>query len=249
MESRWRTHRPQTLEALTPRPMARIRLSYVLDGDQPNWPGSPGLRLHDRDRIANGDAANTTLIEIYSHYGTHVDAPVHFVPGGASLSDFAIDEFVYERPVVLDLPLGESELITGAMLRDHADRIRGHDLVLIRSGHERLRSDRHRYEHLGPGWSTEGARTLRAEFPEVRAVALDWLSLCAVQHVAEGVGAHVELLTADALGRVVLIYEDVCLSVLAGHTPSRVYALPLLIDGIDGGPCTIVAELADGDTY
>lgn len=219
----------------------RILLSHVMDEHQPNWPDSPGLTVRPRDRIANGDVANTNVIEIYSHYGTHVDVPWHFIDSGRRLSDLPIDAWVFDRPVLVDLPLQPEELITGDHLMAHAEQIRGHDMVLIRSGHERHRADFPLYEHHGPGWSVDGARVLRAEFPEVRAVALDWLSLCAVQHVEEGIGAH-RVLLDDADGSFVLIFEDVKISALGDLPPSRVYALPLMINGLDGAPCTVVAE-------
>ena len=213
-----------------------------MDEHQPNWPGAPGLTVRPRERIAAGDIANTNVIEIYSHYGTHVDVPWHFVDSGRTLSDLPADAWVFDRPALLDLPLAPDELIAGHHLRARSEEIRGHDLLLIGSGHERHRADHEMYEHHGPGWSVDGARTLRAEFPEVRAVALDWLSLCAVQHVEEGIGAH-RVLLADGDGTYVLIFEDVRISALAGRTPSRVYALPLLIGGLDGAPCTILAEV------
>jgi hypothetical protein len=47
-------------------------------------------------------------------------------------------------------------------------------------------------------------------------------------------------------GRFLLIYEDVRLVPEAGRAV-RVHAWPLFVEGADGSPCTIVAELPDDD--
>jgi kynurenine formamidase len=222
---------------------ATVLLSHRLDSDQPNWPGAPGLTVRAWSRISGGEVANTGVVEIYTHYGTHCDLPFHFLDDGADMTALDHRDFIFDRPHLVDLPLAERELVTPAHLEPHAAGISGADLLLLRSGFERHRAaDRHRYEHDGPGFTDEAARYLR-QFPGLRGVALDWLSLCAVSDQEPGVAAHRTLLRADAAGRFVTIFEDVGMTALGGIAPTRVLALPLFIDGLDGSPCTIVAEL------
>ena len=52
------------------------------------------------------------------------------------------------------------------------------------------------------------------------------------------------LLTTDQIGAFVIIFEDVRVSALGPATPLRVLAMPLFVDGMDGSPCTILAEVA-----
>jgi kynurenine formamidase len=215
-------------------------LSHRLRPEGPNWPDAPGMVIDPCHRMDAGDIANTHVIHVYSHYGTHVDVPYHFISDGASLTDLGPDDFVFDAPVVIDVPLGDDELMERCHLEVHADVIAEADLLLVRSGFEAFRDDRQRYERSGPGFSVEAALRLREFAPRLRAVALDWLSLCAFAHVDAGVLAHRILLAAPAP---VLIYEDVALSALQHHRPVRVWAPPLFIDGLDGSPVTMIAEV------
>jgi len=73
----------------------------------------------------------------------------------------------------------------------------------------------------------------------MRAVAIDWLSLCSPIHFAEGVDAHRTLLGRDRS----VVFEDVKMSALNARMPTRISAFPLLIEGLDGSPVTMIGEL------
>lgn len=221
-----------------------VLLSHPITLDAPNWPGAPRITVRPLHQIALGDVANTHVVEIYSHYGTHVDGPYHFNPEGARLSQLDMGDFIYSRPAVLDLPLGDNQLVQAADIAD-AEVDRGADLLIIRSGFEQHRSERERYEARGPGFSAAAARRLRDTFPRLRALAIDWLSLAAFSGGDEGVEAHRELLGRARGDRAILIYEDVRVSALTGRRPSEMIALPLFIEGLDGCPCTIVAKVVE----
>lgn len=50
-----------------------------------HWPDNPPIvieRMLDMDR---GDAANVSKLSLGAHTGTHMDAPLHFLPNGAAL--------------------------------------------------------------------------------------------------------------------------------------------------------------------
>lgn len=224
-------------------PPRLILLSHPLDPEGPAWPGSTGVRIEPVKRIDAGGTSNTSLLHLHSHVGTHVDAPRHFFPGGMAISDLPIDAFAFDRPAVLDLPLGESDLVgPGDLERWHA-QIADSDLLILRSGFESVRADHDRYEKRGPGFSVGAARYIRHSLPAVRGVAVDWISLSAWAHVDEGRAAHRVLLADEPSGRPVLIFEDVRASALGNAAPKRVLAFPLQIAGLDGCPCTVVAEV------
>lgn len=219
-----------------------VLLSHRLDSHQPNWPGAPGLTCTPCHRMDKGDIANTHVLEIYNHYGSHCDLPYHFQPGGKTIDAVSVEDFVFSTPCVVDVPLGEDELLTEGHLAERADLVRGHDLLLLRSGFEANRHDIERYVHHGPGFTAGAARYLRSAFPGLRGIGIDWLSVIAMCAQDEGAEAHQVLLADNADRQFVVIFEDVRVSALNGYQPSRVYALPLFVAGLDGSPCTIVAE-------
>lgn len=219
-----------------------LNLSHHLNTEQPNWPGAPGLTVRPAHQMANGDVANTHVVEIYTHYGTHCDVPSHFISGGRTLTDFSIEDFIFDSPVLLDLKLADDELVQVSHLEPHLSEIEQADLLILRSGFEHRRSDLARYVAHSPGFSSDAAEFLRERVPSLRGIAMDWLSLCALAHVEEGLEAH-RVLLEDRDGNVVLIFEDVALAKVPGQV-SRVWALPIFVEGLDGFPCTIIAEVS-----
>jgi arylformamidase len=220
-----------------------VLLSHPLDPRGPAWPGTPTIRIDPYRRIEDGATSNTHLIRVYSHSGTHVDAPRHFLPFGKTIGDMPIDAFVFDRPAVVDVPLAESALLSAGDLEARREQIGQSDLLILRTGFESARIDRQHYEQCGPGFSVEAARYVRQCLPAVRGVAVDFISLSAWAHADEGRAAHRILLADEPSGRPVLIFEDVRASALGNAAPRRVLAFPLMIAPLDGCPCTIVAEV------
>jgi arylformamidase len=64
------------------------------------YPGDPEVRIERVSSIADGAVANVSRLELGAHAGTHVDAPVHFVEGGAATESLAVDVLVGPAQVV-----------------------------------------------------------------------------------------------------------------------------------------------------
>lgn len=221
--------------------MSIVALSHRLTTDGPNWPGCPGLavqRVHDG---AHPGEATTHLLTLFNHYGTHVDLAGHFIPDGATIDDHAIEDFVFDRPALLDVVAHESTPLADSDVAGVDALPEDTDLLLLRSGFESRRSDALAYSRRGPGLSVAAAQRIRSRLPKLRAVGIDWLSVCAFSDAANAGAIHEQLLTATN-GISPMVFEDMSLAALTAH-PRRVWALPLLVVGIEGSPCTIVAEL------
>lgn len=79
------------------------------------WPGDPPVQTRPIARIGeSGSASNVTQWSFSSHAGTHVDPPLHFVPGGAGADSLSINGLCGPA-IVLDLS-AEARHITGEML-------------------------------------------------------------------------------------------------------------------------------------
>lgn len=50
------------------------------------WPEQPPVSLPRLSTLTNGDTANVSLIAMSLHTGTHMDAPRHFIEGGADIA-------------------------------------------------------------------------------------------------------------------------------------------------------------------
>src|SRR5919202_2827258 len=74
--------------------MQIIDISVPIHPGMVTYPGDPEVRTERAAAIAEGDAANLTRLDFGVHSGTHVDAPVHFIEGGAGADALALDVFV-----------------------------------------------------------------------------------------------------------------------------------------------------------
>ena len=223
-----------------------IVLSHPLRADAPVWPGNPpAADIEHADSMARGDPDNTTILRLYSHSGTHGDMPFHFNADGPAAWQLPIEAFVFDAPRLIEVPAGEQRLIGPADLEPHAAAVGEADLLLIRTGWSANRAaDPDRFANAGPILHPDGARWLIEEHPKLRAIATDAISIGGIWNLPLTIETH-HILTGVGRtdGRFVLIYEDVNLVAEAAHA-RRVFAWPLFIEGADGSPCTIVAELA-----
>ena len=58
------------------------------------FPGDPSPERRVMMSIASGDICNLTEFSMCAHNGTHVDAPYHFIPSGATVDQVPLEKFV-----------------------------------------------------------------------------------------------------------------------------------------------------------
>ncbi len=214
-----------------------VWLSYPLAIDGPRPPAIPAPELTDLYTVAK-DGASVQTLRVASHTGTHLDTPCHVIDGGVQITEFAPDELIFTRPVVVDLKLADAEIVQPAHLEADAKGLREADIALFRFGYGQVRArDPKRFSSQCPGFGVESARWLRANCPELRAMGMDVPSAATIAHLDETMRCHNVLLEGD--GRRFLIIEEMNLDQdLAGLREVRVN--PWLVRGMDSGPCTIV---------
>ncbi|GAA4469558.1 cyclase family protein [Nibrella saemangeumensis] len=199
-------------------------------------PDMPGVRWEPA-RTLERDGWNATTLHLYSHAGTHMDAPLHF-----GVSAVTIDQLPLEQCIgpawVLHLPATKpSERITVAHLGDLADRIQPGDGVLIhtdwsrRIGTPSYRDDLPRIGEDLALWLVEKkVRTLGVEPP----------SVADVNNLPEVTRIHQIL-----LGGSVIIIEGLCNLDQIRQEQVILIALPLKYAGGDGAPARVVAVETD----
>lgn len=227
--------------------MSKFRLlSYPLTGDAPVWPGNPpAAQTKAASSIAAGDVANTTVLTLFSHSGTHFDAPKHFNDRGPAGVQLAIENFIFFKPVVLEITKLDDEMIYREELESFAALLEEADLLLLRTGWSQWRDkEPERYATKNPMLHPDGARYLMETFPQLRGVAIDATSIGAPEKMEATIATH-QILTGKGRddGRFMLIFEDLRIDADLGQA-SRIYAWPLFIAESDGSPCTIVAEFS-----
>jgi len=77
-----------------------IDISVPLRSGMVHWPDNPPVRIERMLDIECGDAANVSVISLGSHTGTHMDAPIHFVPGGMGMDRMPLDATIGRARVI-----------------------------------------------------------------------------------------------------------------------------------------------------
>lgn len=220
-------------------------LSFPLSEKTPLFRDNPPVKVWPQFSTDTGDVFNQSFLLTINHNGTHMDGPRHFNPDGLSLWELPIEDFIYDRVAVLDISKSDDELITAEDLRPHQEQIAKADLLIIRTGHGAFRSsDIYRYGWHNPGFA-KSAGDFLIEFTNLKALGMDVPSAASAQNLDEGVAFHQAVLgTHRSDHRFILIIEDMNLEQDLNRM-ERVYALPLLVEGMDSGPCTIVGEFSE----
>ncbi len=72
-----------------------IDLSHPIAETTPPWPGSPKMEIMSLDRAELSTESerhsNCSRVAINIHYGTHMDAPFHFVSSGKTIDQVPLD--------------------------------------------------------------------------------------------------------------------------------------------------------------
>jgi kynurenine formamidase len=229
-----------------------VDLTHPFDGDAIYWPTAEGFELVE---VADGvtDAGFYYAANRFSaaeHGGTHMDAPIHFHEGGASVEEVALERMIGPAAVVdvrdavgsdADYRVTVDDLLAWEEVHG---RIPAGALVLIRTGWERHWPDPERYlgtarrgqeavsELHFPGLHPDAARWL-VEERTVDAVGLDTPS---IDHgPSTGFMAHRILYAAGVPG-----LENLARLGELPATGAYVVALPMKIAGGSGAPLRIV---------
>ncbi len=231
-----RLNQPVAIASAASRPLQRrfIDLSLPIDATLPNASVTP-LRTLDKD------GWNATTLTLYSHCGTHMDAPRHFLSEGHTIDQQELD--VCCGPArLLDLtPSARRQLIMVADLAPWAGQIHPGDRLLFRTDwHKRFGTDD--YRNQLPRISAELARWLVAR--GVSLIGVEPPSVADVNDMTELTEVHQIL-----LGGGICIVEGLAnLDQLQGDVVDFM-AFPLCVSGGDGCPVRAVACELSGATH
>ena len=203
-----------------------IDLSPTLSPETPVWPGDPAVRLTRPASLARGDAFTLTELAMSAHTGSHVDAPAHYVRGGAGVDAMPLDALVGPALVI---DTGDADLITAGVLAG-LDIPPGTERLLFRTKNSA------RWLMASPDFHTDfvaiaadGAQWLVAQ--GVRLVGMDYYSVAPYDALAP---THQILLRAG-----VVIVEGLNL-IPVRPGPYTFICLPLKLKDADGAPARAI---------
>ena len=190
------------------------------------WPGDPELQISHPFHLDRGDELTVSRLDMSSHAGTHVDAPAHFVPGGAGVDSLDLDLLVGPALVVHAL---EFDTLSAAVLEDLSIPVGTERLLLRTRSSDRWARGETDFWTDYVGVTGDGARWLVAQ--GVRLVGIDSLSVAPFDELEP---PHQTLLGAG-----LIVVEGLDLSDVAPGVYQLV-CLPLKITGGDGAPARAI---------
>jgi arylformamidase len=202
-------------------------ISISITPDMPTYPGDPKVSLTPMLEIARGDNANVSQLCMGDHTGTHLDPPVHFIPGGKTVDQ--LDLATLYGPVrVLDMTQ-----VTGAITAEDLEQAKlPRDIVrvLLKTINSRLWGEKKNFDEHYVGVSWDAARWLVDH--GILLVGIDYLSV--ELYDAGQPNTHRTLLGAG-----VIVVEGLDLDGIAPGDYTLA-CLPLKIQNGDGGPCRAI---------
>lgn len=219
--------------------MKYIYLSYLLENEVPVYGGSGSLNIKDIRSLRRGDPANAFSFIMENHWGTHIDCPVHFFDNGKKVSDYIANFWHFYKPQVLKITAKPGQIIGKQDLNVKINPET--DLLLLKSGWGKFR-DKDIYSFQNPGLDPIIGIWLRNEYPLIKAIGFDWISLSSYTNRELGREAHKAFLYPASEGKPILIIEDMLLPDDMQNL-SQVWVVPIRIEGIDSAPCTVIGVI------
>lgn len=207
-----------------------IDVSVPLRTGMVHWPDNPPVEIVRALSIERGDAANVSRLSMGAHTGTHMDAPIHFIPDGQGIDRMPLDATIGRARVV--------EIADPVAIR--CDELLPHG---IQAGERVLFKTR----NSTAGWQSatfvedfvyiaqDAARYLVAQ--GVRTVGVDYLSVGGFH--TDGPETHRALLEGG-----VWIIEGLNLAAVPAGTYDLI-CLPLRIEQCDGAPARAVLRAVE----
>ncbi|HEY2908686.1 MAG TPA: cyclase family protein [Gemmataceae bacterium] len=214
----------------------------LIDLSQPIFHGSPNCPAHPpvqsailKDHPESG--WRVELLTLASHTGSHVDAPLHKIAGGASLDDIPLERWCGPAYIADLRGIAADTLITAAMLEKKLPAELNDAIVLLATGWGDKRAKSDEWLYRSPRPSEDGAAWLVEQ--KIRGVGIDHFS------IGGGTEPINERVHTILLGAGVWVVEELRFpaEVFGLPQPLRYMGLPVNFQGHTGAFCRPVLVL------
>ena len=206
-----------------------IFLSHFININTPVYGGlKDKIIINEVNKISKGDSSNNTYLSFPAHVGTHIDFPYHFNSKAKTSSQYDVTFWIFNEVGFLECEISDIEINLNKLSINI-------ELLILKTGFGNNR-EKSIYYTDQPVINANLAKKLKNRFPKLRVFGFDLISLTSKLNREEGKLAHQSFLLEEDI----LILEDMKLDGLK-TSPKTVIVAPLLIDNIDGAPCTVIA--------
>lgn len=183
-------------------------------------------------RTKAADGWNAKTLHLYSHAGTHMDAPFHFEVNEQTIDDFEVNRFICDAWVI-PIDAYPKQKIKLVDLGRFAGLIKQGDGIILKTGWAKFVDDNKYREEL-PGIHESLAHWLVEK--KINMLAVEPPSIADVMDMEEVTKIHEILLGGD-----IIIVEGLTNLETLSKEKVRLVALPLKIKDGDGAPARVIA--------
>lgn len=142
----------------------------------PVFPGTEQPVLQKANTFEK-DRFREMKITMYSHTGTHMDAPAHMLRDGACLDELEVEHFI-GKATVLNFEVKKQKIIDVDSLKPFENKISSVEFLIIRTGWSKYWGDSRYFEDF-PYLSDEAAQWL-SEF-NLKGIGIDAISIDSIK--------------------------------------------------------------------
>ncbi|HNQ68844.1 MAG TPA: cyclase family protein [Bacteroidales bacterium] len=217
-----------------------IFLSHIIETNSPSYGNRDVFENKLNSSFDKGDKSESSDWHFSNnHFGTHVDAPSHFIKSANSITDFDANFWLFKNIAIIELLCNEAKIISTEEI-DFTKISDETEILLIKTGYENFRTER-KYWEKNPGFAPDFGIKLKSKLPNLRAVGFDFISVTSYQYREYGKEAHISFLQGHLP---VLPIEDMSLKNVGLTTIIKeLYVIPLRVDKANGSPVTVIAKL------
>lgn len=214
--------------------MIILDLTHTIKSEMPVYPGTEGPVLSPASTYEK-DGFKETLLSMYSHTGTHMDAPSHVFPERPSLDTLNISRFAGSAVVVDCTGLGQGDIITMDHIENIKQLVDSAEFVIFRTGWDRY-------------W---GKDEYFGDYPYIEKSVAEYLVSSGKKGVClDTIGLDPISDTNLTLHKIILSSGMVIVENLTNleRIPNKLftfYAMPLKFENSDGAPIRAVAVIDD----
>lgn len=113
--------------------MKVIDLTHTIRERMPVYPGTDAPRFIPANSYEK-DGFKETLLQMYTHTGTHMDPPAHLFAGRTTLDQFPAEQFIGKALVIDCRGVGAGGAITRDLVERYGEKARKADFLLFNLG-------------------------------------------------------------------------------------------------------------------
>jgi arylformamidase len=108
---------PQTTVANSPEISSEwLDISVPIYAGMVHYPDNPSIEIDRISDVERGDLCTNSALRLGSHTGTHIDAPIHFLPGGSGAEQVPLDHLIGPARVI---EIKDPDAVKAEELRGH----------------------------------------------------------------------------------------------------------------------------------